>query len=240
MYKSLIFILCLYAAQSFAQCDVSSSTLSASYQLESTNGLHQHASDLVLWRNGRTVAHQYLQTHITESWYLSSNQQIKPTRYFDTQQRAIEYQPGEKVHGKAESDWDYRNQLISNSLLSQLDIIKETGTGCERTQFYSKTIGGTQINVKWLVGQALPSYYSWTKGAKHETWTLQKVNHDDKQISDFFAHLGNYQTTDFADIGDDHSDPFLNKMVTLGFIEKGASGFYDDQGNALDGGHHHE
>ncbi|MFT6897794.1 MAG: hypothetical protein ACJA13_002205 [Paraglaciecola sp.] len=53
-------------------------------------------------------------------------------------------------------------------------------------------------------------------------------------------HIGIHgKAPDVSDIGDDHSDPFLIKMVTLGFIEHGASGFYDDKGNALEGAHHH-
>ena len=35
-----------------------------------------------------------------------------------------------------------------------------------------------------------------------------------------------YQTTDFADIGDDHTDPFLTDMVHQGFIEHGSDGVY--------------
>ena len=42
-----------------------------------------------------------------------------------------------------------------------------------------------------------------------------------------------------ADIGDDHTDPFLTNMVNQGFIEAGASGFYDQNGNAIGEGHRH-
>ncbi|MGY0638163.1 MAG: hypothetical protein ACW7DW_14620 [Paraglaciecola chathamensis] len=227
------------APQANAQCTTTPSKLSASYILESSDGAQSRNSELVLYRNGKTVAHHYPQTQITESWYLSPNQQVKPTRSFDSAKRAIEYQPGEKVHGKTETDWDYRNNLISQALLSQLDLVKETGTGCELTRHYSKTIGHTKISVQWAVEQSLLLEYSWQQDNKKEMWTLTEVNHDAKEVDRFFEQRSQYQTTDFADIGDDHSDPFLTKMVTLGFIEKGASGFYDDKGNALAGGHHH-
>lgn len=239
MKKSLLLLLALSTPTVYAQCDVSSSKLSATYQLDSVSGEKHNSTDLILWRSGNTVAHQYPQTHITESWYLSKNQQIKPTRFFDQAKRAIEYQPGEKVHGKTESDWDYRNSLISQSLLSQLDLTGESGNGCERVKHFSKSIGQTHIQVSWLVNQGLVSQYSWQNGNKKESWQLQSVSTKVAPIDDFFAQRADYQTTDFADIGDDHTDPFLTKMVTLGFIEQGASGFYDDKGNALDGGHHH-
>lgn len=239
MRSSLFLIISLYASQAFATCDISPTKLTASYQITATDGNKHHTSELVLWRNGKTVAHQYPQTHITESWYLAKNQLIKPTRFFDNEQRAIEYQPGEKVHGKAESDWNYRYKLISDTLLSQLNVQQETGAGCEQTRIYTKSMGDTKIEVRYLTQQNLVSYYSWQKGSTQEVWTLQNVTSDTRKINVFFDRRAAYQSTDFADIGDDHSDAFLTKMVTLGFIEKGASGFYDDKGHALDGGHQH-
>ena len=54
-----------------------------------------------------------------------------------------------------------------------------------------------------------------------------------------FAEWYNYQTTDYAYIGDNENDPFLAKMINQGFVEHGASGFYDAQGNQLQGSHKH-
>ena len=81
MKKSLLLLLALTTPTVHAQCDVSSTKLSATYQLDSVSGEKHNNTDLILWRSGNTVAHQYPQTHITESWYLSKNQQIKPTRF---------------------------------------------------------------------------------------------------------------------------------------------------------------
>jgi hypothetical protein len=100
-------------------------------------------------------------------------------------------------------------------------------------------IGDTKIELQWLVESQLISYYSWQKGNNQEVWQLQNLHHDAALIDDFFSQRADYQGTDFADSGDDHSDPFLIKMVTPGFIEHGASGFYDDKGNALDGAYQH-
>jgi hypothetical protein len=237
--KILLLVLAICSSQVFAQCSESATKLTATYQLTAQNGPTSHQNALVLWRNGATVAHQYPQTNITESWYLLQNKQIKPTRFFDTQQRAIEYQPGEKVHGKSESDWWYRYQLLSNDLIAQLEKTTVSGKGCQRVQHYSQQVGDTKIELQWLVESQLIRYYRWQQGNKQEVWQLQNLSHDAALIDNFFSQRADYQNTDFADIGDDHSDPFLIKMVTLGFIEHGASGFYDDKGNALDGAHHH-
>ena len=89
---------------------------------------------LTLVRKKNEVAHQYPQTGITESWQLNHAGQIKSIRFFDKYERAIEYQPNEKVHGKTESDWSYRNQLISDSLLNKFTTIKISNEGCGRIE----------------------------------------------------------------------------------------------------------
>ena len=70
-------------------------------------------------------------------------------------------------------------------------------------------------------------------------WQQQSLSHEQADINAFFASRYGYQTTDYADIGDDHTDPFLTNMVHQGFIEAGASGFYNASGEALEGSHLH-
>ena len=232
-------ILLLVTVPSFAQCDLKSAALRADYQLNYyENEQLSGQSNIILWRHGNTVAHQYPQTAITESWYLSKNQQIKPTRFFDQYQRAIEYQPGETIHGKSEKDWSYRYQLVSNSLLSKMTLQRESGQGCKRSQVFTKKTKNSTIELTWLPEQQLLTHFSWKKGPISEEWQLIKLEHNSQIISAFFTRLDQYKSTDYADIGDDHSDPFLTNMVNLGFIEHGASGFYDTEGKTLEGHEH--
>ena len=58
-------------------------------------------------------------------------------------------------------------------------------------------------------------------------------------IKQKFAVWDRYQTTDYADVGDNESDPMLAKMIKLGFISHGASGFYHADGTQIESGHHH-
>lgn len=236
----LSLILTLFTQHTLAQCKVNNSVLRADYQLTFyKNAQLSHQSQLILWRQGDTVAHQYPQTDITESWYLLKNQQIKPTRFFDHYQRAIEYQPGEQVHGKSEKDWLYRYQLVSEKLMAQLSLERESGTGCERQQVFSHKTANSNIELTWLPEQQLLSHFRWQKGEVSEVWQLVEQNHDEQTIKTFFKKLDQYKSTDYADIGDDHSDPFLTNMVTMGFVEHGASGFYDVNGQAIGGEHNH-
>ncbi|MGO4892485.1 hypothetical protein [Flavobacterium sp. W21_SRS_FM6] len=239
--KTVFFSMLLLASQlSHAQCDIDPTHLRAEYTLQThKNDQTAQKSSLILWRDGHTVAHQFPQTNITESWYLLKNQHIKPTRFFDHYKRAIEYQPGEKVHGKSEKDWLYRYQLVSQALLSQLELSSESGEGCNQEQTFSKDTPQGKIVVKWLPALNLLSYFSSTVGGQQEIWQLINKQSDSSQIQAFFAQRNAYQSTDFADIGDDHSDPFLAKMINLGFVEHGASGFYNADGQAIGAEHNH-
>ena len=80
--------------------------------------------------------------------------------------------------------------------------------------------------------------FSVDKSGYVREWKLKTVDFN-KNTKDFFTKRQNYQSTDYADIGDDHTDPFLTKMVTQGFIEAGASGYYDEHGHSIGEGHSH-
>jgi hypothetical protein len=217
------------------------SNLIAVYEIaKSTNandGL-EHALQITLVRNGNEVAHQYPQTGITESWQLNQASQIKSTRFFDRHERAIEYQPGEKVHGKSESDWSYRNQLISDSLLSKFTTTAVTNEGCNRLETKQFSKDGLLMDITWFPELRLVSRFTIKqKDADSivESWSLKRLTLSNNQITPFFKSRYAYYATDYADIGDDHTDPFLTKMMNLGFIEQGASGFYDTKGNPMAG-----
>ncbi len=78
-----------------------------------------------------------------------------------------------------------------------------------------------------------------TQGDKKSHWKLQKIERNQDVINQFFAQRANYQSTDFADIGDNESDPFLIKMINLGFIDHSASGIYNANGESMAIQHNH-
>ena len=98
---------------------------------------------------------------------------------------------------------------------------------------------GKTISLKWLPHYRLIKSFSKETEVGKSSWILEDKIIDPKQIKKAFTAWENYQTTDYTDIGDNESDPFLMKMINLGFVEHGASGFYDAQGNTLEGEHHH-
>ena len=226
--------MCLLLLSHFAmaeECQQQASHLRAVYQLQQGQ---QSATELQLLRDGKWVAQRYPAQHITLSWYLSRPGMIQPTRHFEQYQRSIEYAAGEVVHGKKETDWDYRNQLVSQSLLSKLQLVSESGAGCELQQTFRGQIAAQPVTLVWH--PKLNLLRSLQIGEQQpKRWTLQTVSFDPSQVVAHRQWLDSFQTTDYADIGDDHSDPFLTKMVRQGFIEHGHDGFY-----SADEAHSHE
>lgn len=228
MKKYLLLITCLSCFSSAAS-DNPSHPLTAEYQIQTIDkhtGKVLKQTSLTLWRDSHRVAHHYPQTQITEGWERVSDKLIKPTRYFDQHQRAIEYQPGEAVHGKKETDYSSRNQLISNSILASLTLEATLQQQYGVQQHFTGHNGTKAITLDWLPQQKLIRKLEIAGKHTSMLWQLKQLTRDQKTVTAFFKQRDNYQGTDFADIGDDHTDPFLTQMVHLGFIEHGASGFY--------------
>jgi hypothetical protein len=235
LLTGFFFSLTIYANE----CQQPANLLTASYTITTTTEKGTQVSrQLELWRQPNAVLHRYPTTEITEGWEHVHNKIIKPTRYFDHYQRAIEYQPGERVHGKQDTDWSYRNQLISDAMLAIMTRTNQQGQGCDATETYALTDTRQELTLVWLPALQLVKSFHIKTPHKIIDWQQTELTFNETAIKQKFAMLSNYQSTDFADIGDDHTDPFLTKMVHQGFLEAGASGYYDTKGNAI-GSHHH-
>ena len=220
-------------------CEKNDANLHAAYETSiKSPSKDPKTTSLHLWRNANNVAHEYPVTNITESWTLVRERFIKPTRYFDAHERAIEYQPGETIHGKKETDFSYRYQLISDKLVNAMSLDKKDGKGCDTVEYYSLESPQGKFTLKWLPYLKLVAFFSVDKNGVTREWKLTNVDFN-ANTEAFFSKRRDYQSTDYADIGDDHTDPFLTKMVTQGFIEAGASGFYDEHGHSIGETHSH-
>lgn len=177
-------------------------------------------ADQVAWRRGEVIS---VWTH--------RDQAASLLRVFPQYQRTIWYPAGDlRALGK-EAQWrgvmgwpdpqsrDYRMVGGSSSMVQ----------GCP-AQEYQGSDGG---KVLWLDEVQLPARMA-DAGAVWQLVSLQRVAR-----ADTFGLWSQWQSTDFADVGDNESDPFLRRMISLGFVEHGASGFYHADGSPLPGADHH-
>jgi len=218
------------------QCEVNKDLLSAKYEITITNKSNgkKQKNHLTVWRNGNQVAHELENSNITEIWQKTPKNRVMLMRHFEQQKRGIEYQPTEiktKNHGEL---WQQKTQIVSDHVLDHFTKVKTSGNNCDTVfHFQDSNQKVNQTKLEWLKELNLLKNYQEESETKSMQWNLVSIEYNKSQIETFFNQRDRYQTTDYADIGDNESDPFLLKMMNLGFIEHGSSGFYDAAGNHL-------
>lgn len=203
--------------------------LIASYQVEITaNNKKPVLSEIVLARKGNQVA--YSKNGITEIWDLLKNKRIKLTKYFEQYSKGIEYQANEiKTHiGKL--NWSSKYQLVPDDLINSMQVDKTDFRQCKKYQQLSKELvtknGIDKLNINWLVDYQLPATINYRSYQKQVRWKLVKLEQARKKVEDYFYKRESYHLTDYADVGDNESDPFLKKMINLGFVSHSESVFF--------------
>jgi len=237
--KHLIFVvtISLFSPLLAAQCQNNSDMLGANYFIETKDnktGKVIRSHTLNFWRMNKQVAYINKQQKMAEVWNLVSNGRIRPIRYFDEYQRGIEYQPDDINKGLGDTNWQVKYQIISDNFLKTLKIVDIAGGVCDQIEHYK----GSVNQVTWLTHYKLPKSIVTQKNQHTVTWTLESLELDQAKVSAAFIQRNNYLLTDYADIGDNESDPFILKMINLGFVEHGASGFYDSKGKQMGAASH--
>lgn len=239
--------LCWLASLSYASelsqtaCAISDDNLGLQYRkiTRSPDGNSKKVEAITLWRNGNQVAIANTSDQVTDLWEKVPGNRMRLVRYFDGHRRGIEYQPSEIRLQGTQDEWLERKQLISDRQIQQMSLGDTAGDGCYKIQTYRLADGKKRLSLKWYPELGAIKAYTVKAHSGSILWELEQVISDPQKVAAYFQSLSGYQTTDYADIGDNESDPFLMKMINLGFVSHGASGFYDAEGNLLQGDHAH-
>lgn len=201
---------------------------------------------MTLWRIGPKVAHEYEGLGLTFRYSNARGDRLFKMQYFDEHERAIEFEPEMLSEENKDIVWQQKWQVLPDRLLTELELSDTSGENCNQIEQYVGHLSGegranTEYYVAWLTEFDLPFIYEakddkYNKGVR---WQLAEIISNQSEIEAAFAKRDTFNSTDFADIGDNESDPFLMNMINLGFIEHGNSGFYDSEGNDIGGGHGH-
>ena len=238
----LLMILVPVTVQAEASCDGSPDVLGARFEQTVFNDKTgtTSARNMELWRDGDRVMFVYPDRDIAEQWEHNSNGALHLTTWFDKDRHGIEYMPDDIGSQSDPKRWQEKWQLLPGSLLQKLQVIGESGHDCKVTRKLMQNGPDRTVKLEWLVSMQLPEKYSVRTKKGIESWTLKELITDQKKIRQTFDQRSHYKITDYVDIGDNENDPFLRKMIHLGFVSHHASGFYDSDGHALEGsGHAH-
>lgn len=238
-FQVLICVLLFICSESIyaVQCQARKGVL-AQYEItrQNTKSGKTIRFQVELWRKEKKVAIHNTKTGITELWEPTNNQKLHLVRYFEDHRRGIEYQPGE-INGA--HDWSLKRQLVANDYIRSLSKVSQVGSGCETVEMYEKGRDVQKFSLRWMPKQQLVQSYSEVDNENIITWTLKRTEVNANLIEAKFARLASFETTDYTDIGDNESDPFLAQMINMGFIEHGSSGFYHSNGQPIESRHYH-
>ena len=110
------------------------------------------------------------------------------------------------------------------------------GKGCQQITSYSFKNHNKQLKLRWLTGlNLLEGLQEFHNDELIMSWRLDNLNTELNHVENYVSSIERYQTTDYADIGDNESIPFLSKMINQGFSDHKANiNLADNQA------HHHD
>lgn len=216
-----VILICIMPTPLTAACPADIDTLGADYSITVATADAGRASqnELTLWRDGRRALHVHPDRTQSELWEHTITDRIRLVRLFDEYARGIEYQPGEIGSSSNSDSWQMKRQLLAPSALQADRLQSRSGEGCEEIQTYAWEEAGAGFQVEWLPAWQLVAAYSMTSPERRENWKLERRITEVERVHEAFARVDAYSMTDFADIGDSESDPFLRQMIRLGVIE---------------------
>ena len=238
--KKLVTLFMLFPLSAMAEtCDMNSAVLKANYTIEASHADEKSnrgsSLSLALIRNNAQVAYHYSNKNVIDTWVKYPNNKVALNRYFEAQKRSIEYQPTEL---KRKVNWKKQYQLITEEQIKGMTLITTVGTGCYQQEEYNLTQGETTVRLTWLPQLHVVKRLQVTQKAHSKVWQLVDIESSENEINTFFAQRYQYQSTDYSDIGDNESDPFLVKMINLGFVDHNPKGFYNSQGDNISPDNH--
>lgn len=203
--------------------------LVATYEIEVEMKNKKLSKSLMVFsrRNGQV---SYTKNGITEIWDHLNNGRMKLTRYYDQYEKGIEYQANEIFLHKKLDGWESKHQIISNERLKSMrQEIKEVRNCISyQTLVENGSVGDAidKLNIIWMPDYQLPQVIKNTTPLGSVVWKLVDLSFDTFKVDKIYTDRNIYQLTDYADIGDNESDPFLRKMINLGFIKHADKVFY--------------
>ena len=234
IYLSLAFL----STQAFAiisSCELNTNTdFQASYEFSTPQG----KNSLNYYRMKDKVAFEYLNQGVTEIWTKTQSDKAFLIRGFNLDKRGIEYEVIDLSMENKSSSWEKKKNIMHPDNFDFDNGFVEKSQGCSLWH-YAKSTKNREIKMVWNDKKSiLVSLEVKDAGQVTYNYVLEKLENI-KGEKNHITRVQGYDRTDFADIGDNESDPFFRKMINLGFISHHEANIIDTKGNALALQHSH-
>ncbi|MBA6326792.1 hypothetical protein H4J46_02345 [Colwellia sp. MB02u-6] len=221
--KIILALLCLLSLSSSAsECNISPNVISAYYQLSTQVANSKRITKPVqqlfeLHRNNNTVLQRNVSAGINDIWLLNGNR-LSLNRAFEMYQHTIEYQPNELRH---QPQWQDAFQLVMTPEKHQMQLIEQKNSGCLLEQHFVLKGKHGEYQLTWLPKLQLVKFFQVKDTELTRQWQLTKFQPNAEQTLSLLKKYASYQSTDYADIGDNEGIPFLATMINQGFSMPG-------------------
>ncbi len=196
-------------------------TLVAQYSITKSKLNHKQevtnetSNQMTLLRDKNQVSHDYIGQPWVPTWRLLNSGHIAKTDFYPKQKQCIEYEPN-KVKNSLHN-WQEKFQLVADDSISEMKLVSRTGANCNILEEYELHDGDSHIELQWWPKQNLMKHYNVATSHGQQSWDLSNVELKTKKSKKVFKQYDDYTLTDYADIGDNETDPFLRSMIHLGF-----------------------
>lgn len=173
-----------------------------------TDSADQQRHQWRFWRTAKRVETHNLQDNSGEIWTKSADGKIAYERVFHQQKQVIEYTPGDLRVIGTEFDWSAIATLLSKAMKAVLvEGDREQVLGRPAIHYQSSN-PDAPLEITWFDHEQLPALIK--RNDHGHTITTRVIGIYPLAESPWpYNRAANYRYTDFADIGDKESDPFI-------------------------------
>jgi len=167
------------------------------------------------WRSSHMIQTQDTNGDRGEIWLRTNNDSVQYRKLYISDKTAVEYMPADMPTNNMDFNWDKLSNMLSQSELDSMKLVKKTHAMNRNAQVYKGKIGAQSIEVTWLMEEKLPA--SIIKKDKIETIELHLVEIEPLSVATqkplAIEEISNYRHIDATDFGDMEHDPFVEKIM---------------------------
>ena len=206
------------------ECKILPKVLSAYYDFnqQKTNNVGQQKKEKTtaqktqlfeLHRYNNRVLQRDLSQGVNDIWSHNANR-LSLNRAFEQYQHTIEYQSNELRY---QPKWQDIFHLVAIPDLNKMQLVEQKNSGCQLEQHYVYKTKTSTYQLVWLPNLELVKFFELKSATLTRQWSLTNYQGTVEQIAALFTEYSRYQSTDYADVGDNESTPFLAAMINQGF-----------------------
>jgi len=164
------------------------------------------------WRSARRIETHNLHDNSGEIWSQSAYGKIGYEQVFHQQKQVIEYVPGDLSAIGLQLDWPALASLLNPAMTRSLLADGRENVFGRSAVHYQSNHADQPLEVLWLDYEQIPALIKRTENSKSITTRITAL-YPLAQSPWPYQRSGDYHHTDFADLGDKESDPFIQSIL---------------------------